>query len=226
MPKEPEEPTSTLVLTSKASYFVDVRVFKDKWQEEAGRGRQRYSAGILQWAFAGTSQSYHEDGKRFSKWSHWIDSHTDEPEEDKGQMIDQENGDVLERGTNVDAVSGKETTYEELWTDLEITTTSPEAKRVCVVLQAEDNSSSIKGMLIRIGTWCQCILKAETGVTVDRWLWHAQDSDNAHGEWRQEFCIGPGELPCPADVPFENIAKTGAITKAGLTWKLVEDYSW
>ncbi|KAL9610405.1 MAG: hypothetical protein Q9167_004888 [Letrouitia subvulpina] len=219
VPEEPEEPTSTLVLTSRQSrYFVDVRVFKEP----------RSTTNTLQWAFAGTSESWYDEsnGKKFARWSHWIDSKTQEPEVDQGEMITLDNGDVLERGTNVDAVSGEETVYEELWRDLEITAVGAEDGCVCAVFRVDDEEKNARGLFVRVGGWCQSILKIGTEMTVERWEWVARQSEPVHGDWARIVHVGLEDLLCPADVPFGNPQKLNVVEKKGFTWRLVEYGIW
>lgn len=135
MPGEPDELTSTVVLTSPQGRYVDVRVYK-RQQYVLPEHFEKTFAGNLEWAFAGTSKSHHDhSGKQYTVWDHWVDSFTKEPEEDKGEMIRLENGDVLEKGTTIDPETGDLKHYEELWTDLPLTPLGDRVQRVCVVLQ-------------------------------------------------------------------------------------------
>lgn len=54
---------------------------------------------------------------------------------DKGEMIAQDEGDVLEKGTSMDPETGEEYSYEELRTDLPLEIVdSGKGARECVVL--------------------------------------------------------------------------------------------
>lgn len=67
---------------------------------------------------------------------------------------------------------GGEYSYEELWTDLPLDTAdSGKGARECVALQARGLETPRGGMIIKIGGWCQGILKNEYGVAVERWQW-------------------------------------------------------
>ncbi|KAI4159868.1 MAG: hypothetical protein LQ342_006196 [Letrouitia transgressa] len=219
VPGEPEEPTSTLVLTSRQSrFFVDVRVLKEHHSK----------TDALQWAFAGTSESWYDNsnGKRFARWSHWIDSKTKEPEVDQGEMITLENGDVLERGVNVDSVSGEETVYEELWSDLEILAAGVEDARVCAVFQVDDEENNARGLFVRVGGWCQSVLKTGKELTVERWEWVAHRSEPIHGSWERVVHVGSEDLLRPTEIPFDDPPKFNVVEQRGFTWRLVEYDSW
>lgn len=148
-PAEATEPTSTLVLTAPGTRrFVDLRL-------TPGSGG-RSGPARLYWGFAGTSWSPTPTSGR---WEHAIDSRADDehdPIVDEGSLEVLENGDVLERGQMVDpdnpALGLRN--YEELWRDEVL---AAAGQRVSVVLETTG------GIVVRVGRWCQGILKKETG---------------------------------------------------------------
>ena len=81
------------------------------------------------------------------------------------------NGDVLERGKMIKPGTGLVTTYEELWRDLEVEVVGQEKTCTSVVLRAQDDGKGLRGMVIRVGGWCQGILKVGNDVTIERWQW-------------------------------------------------------
>ena len=226
MPKEPEELTETIVLTSQRSFFVDIRILKAEHIEESRRGLETNSSAILQWAFAGTSESTQQEGKKMSVWHHWIDSESVEPDEDKGEMIEQANGDILERGINVDPKTGQETTYEELWTDLKVEKVGSEPTRTCVVLRMEDIAKGSKGMVIRVGSWCQGILKQHDALTAERWQWTADYDPSDTHKWRRTVRLGNGELPCDALCHGDGLQDLRTVECGGASWEVVEMHIW
>ncbi|KAL8660544.1 MAG: hypothetical protein Q9202_006438 [Teloschistes flavicans] len=217
VPGDPSEPTSTVVLTSPRSHFVDIRVFKRRPDQDTFlASTDDASLGELQWAFAGRSSSYHDsDERRFSSWEHWVDSGTDEPAEDKGEMISLENGDVLERGETRDEKTGKVEQYEELWTEMALVTPDSQVENVCVVLEVEEDNGRARGMVVRIGGWCQGILKKGQSVTVERWRWDG-------GKWQSVVSLGESELPCKDVVEKGNYEEGREILSGGLKWRVVE----
>ena len=119
LPNAPSEPTSTLVLTSTARTFVDIRI-----PLEAPHLPENTNPSHVEWAFAGRSTSHATDGKHLSQWHHWVDSTTIKPEDvvDKGEMLeeDAETGLVLEKGEMVNPATGVLTGYVEGWREGEV----------------------------------------------------------------------------------------------------------
>ncbi|KAK7443661.1 hypothetical protein Landi51_09009 [Colletotrichum acutatum] len=185
IPDEASEPTSTIVLTSPQRRFVDLRILKqtptvDGVQDTHGIER-------LEWGIAGTSSSStrtDDQGAevRHSRWEHWIDSRTTDPENaaDEGDMYEQPDGLTLEKGRMVNPATGTETDYEELWRDVEPVTVPPvgaaaegEAQKgvECVVLKHEDETSGARGMVVWLGRFCQGISRVGEEVAAERWEW-------------------------------------------------------
>ena len=131
----------------------------------------------LEWAFGGQSRTEGartENGQQkpaHAVWEHWVDSNSDDPPTDEGDMWARPNGDVLEQGKMIKPGTGLVTTYEELWRDLEVELVGQEKTCTSVVLRAQDDGKGLRGMVIRVGGWCQGILKVGNDVTIERWQW-------------------------------------------------------
>ena len=175
-------------------------------------------------------------------WDHWIDSHSNNPDSDEGDMWLQPNGDILEKGKNKDPVTGEETEYEELWHDLHVEAFGKKDNRSSLVIRADDPERSAKGMAIKIGGWCEGILKMEDELTVERWEWRPTDSTSdvasteagkgdgrTPNDWVRTFRIGKGTLPCK-DMCSRTFGKFGlnAVLQstAEIEWKVAEEYYW
>ncbi|KAI9732598.1 MAG: hypothetical protein M1834_003934 [Cirrosporium novae-zelandiae] len=204
LPEDPNEPTDTIVLTSSSSYFVDLRF---------GKGRNKKELGELEWGFAGASNSENGHGV----WTHWVDSNSDMPGKDEGDMSTQLDGDTLEKGQMVNPTTGLLTKYEELWHDLEVSPVGMEKYRISAVLRLEDEGKGAQGMIVRVGQWCQGILKVGSDVTVERWSW----TDSAH--WEKLVKIGDNPLPCEATFsPLEG----ATLDFEGWKWEILESHRW
>ncbi|KAL9033578.1 MAG: hypothetical protein Q9180_005874, partial [Flavoplaca navasiana] len=155
IPGEPSEPTSTLVLTSPRGYYVDIRINKSPQPSSDPRTFD----GKLQWAFAGTKTSIEKDARTISTWHHPIDSLSDDPKPDVGEMTELENGDVLEIGQTINEDTGEVIKYEELWEELLPQFWSQDSWRKCVVLKTLNEDKACMGMAIRCGSFAQGILK-------------------------------------------------------------------
>lgn len=202
------------MLTSRDTYFIDVRLFRDKLEEAKATGK--HTQACVNWAFAGRShtkpqKSQTDDMIKLSHtvWDHWIDSRSNDPGIDEGDMWLQEDGDVLERGKSKDAVTGQETEYEELWHDLEVVRLGKKHNRSSLVLRADDPERNLRGMAVKVGGWCQAILKVGDALTIERWerkpaastINQTLDEDDKHdkrtrNDWVRTFRVGEGKLPC------------------------------
>ncbi|KAL9594908.1 MAG: hypothetical protein Q9219_006763 [cf. Caloplaca sp. 3 TL-2023] len=222
IPNEPSEYTSTIVLTSPQRYYVDVRIWKEPEHED-----QTPEGEDLQWAFAGKSESSSPDksGRYSSTWHHWVDSKPSWHIIDRGEMIPQDNGDVLERGEAYDPDTEMPIEYEELWTDLPLSSPDDvEDTRVCSVWlgSIDEEAMNILGMVIHIGSWCQGILKHNGSVTVERWQRSEKDSIENGTRWKRTFQTGKGELPCEGILESTIPREHWDHFRHGVWWTMVE----
>lgn len=176
------------MLTSKDAHFVDVRVLLEPYSQER-KVSPIVSDRCIQWAFAGKTRSTQEmmsqEGTTLSwhsVWDHWIDSRGEGAVSDEGDMTLQEDKTVLETGKVVDAATGHVEHYEEVWKDLPIDEDSKNGNRSSIVAIADIPDKDIKGLAVKVGSWCQGIVKRADQLTVERWR-------------RQPYEKGDGELP-------------------------------
>ncbi|KAF1983739.1 hypothetical protein K402DRAFT_162225 [Aulographum hederae CBS 113979] len=227
---EPSESTSTIVLTSPSRVFVDIRVKKPTSFEEAIFLADVGSADLIDWAFAGRSQGHmlgDEPGKPFSQeWIHWLDSKVPygaATEKDAGLMYAQDDPTLtLEVGKNVDAETGAESTYEELWKDLPIEECEDGGKLYCMTAKLDHPEGKARGVMVRLGRFCQGILQVGSTISMERWAW------NPHGypeNWKRIVGIGPHTIPCSMlNRPSINEGDEYP-TERGV-WRVQEKFSW
>ena len=234
-----------MVLTSKKSYFVDIRILKDKLLEEGNKETQ--TLACLEWAFAGVSytlplevpdarppNAYH------SVWEHWLDSKSDNPNTDEGDMTPLADGTTLEEGFNTDPVTGSVSPYEELWRDLPLERSVHALPLLCIVAYAEGTADSMAGMVVRIGAWCQGMIKSRDGMTVERWqvgptkdleqdVKHddsAKTQDVVREDWKRLFKIGSQELPCQEMCKASQLSDIAdSIMYGEVRWDIIEKSS-
>jgi len=213
------------VLTSHDSWFVDVRILTAAQEDGTREALPTDGRPItrLEWAFAGkssTSQSEVAGGPAHTIWSHAIDSQTSDPQRDEGDMYEQEDGDVLECGQNIDAESGEVKKYEELWHDIGVELVGQEKDYLSVVLTTDNQDNNTKGMIVRVGNWCQGILKVGEDTTVERWQWSRGD------DWQLVAKLGTKLLICGATFDNSSLELGKVIRHHDLDWHVIELYSW
>lgn len=167
-----------------------------------GRDELAVSWDRLEWAFAGTAEnagSVSGGGTR-RVWKHWVDSRKKDATgaTDEGIMTPYqgEGGDgeelELETGRMVNPATGQEQDYEELWAEVPNEPAGNPSSKLCVVMVAQHSKSGTPtGLVIRLGRYCQGVLRVGDKFVVERWLWSVQA-----GTWKRVVRIGDGEIPC------------------------------
>lgn len=235
------EDTSTLVLTSAGSRYIDIRFALG--EDPTG--------GASYWAFAGRSEvTFPGEGRKGERrgtgwrgsgeiveipcmahcvWNHEIDS-KGLRSSDEGDMYLLGNGQVIEVGISTDGPSGKMEMYKEYWTSVE---TGEDAS--CVVARTEQPIGQEKGvgMVIKVGGHCQAIFQRQSlsaeedgragEVHVERWyksemsgLW-TKDWRSSTGSDESEDVLMPSKWVC------EQGRKIGDVVELlGRKWQVVE----
>lgn len=125
-------------------------------------------------------------------------------------MYPQPDGSTLEIGSMVNPDTGRDTPYEEIWDDEDPQPTTSE--QVCAVLKYEDGKD--RGMVVRLGRYCQGFLKTSSNMSLERWEW--QDSRAV-----RTVRIGSEELPCGETLT--RVYKLGEeVTIGSKKWTVVE----
>ncbi|KAF2097542.1 hypothetical protein NA57DRAFT_77798 [Rhizodiscina lignyota] len=233
----PSEPTSTVVLTSARSFYVDVRMLKANEAGQTSTEAGSSSFRGLDWAFAGMSTTLRSpiagDAAEIMEWQHWIDSKHSTQESgnvvrDVGRCFPQPNGDTQELGKMVNPDTGLETEYEELWGALEIQSTEVDTDRkIAVVLQTSEkqedgkNAAVCKGLVVRVGQFIQGLAVIDGHVTVERWAY-----DKYRREWNEVVRLGCAKLPCSKLFDPINIVEGEEISHGDLSWRVMEQYLW
>lgn len=165
------EPTSTLVLTSPQRQFVDVRILLPVTRSTAITTTIR-DPEKLDWAFAGTSNHDADASPPHSVFRHWVDSRYAEAEavRDEGDMVPSgREGEVIERGEMVNPATGRLEMYEECWVDGLKGGQDGGEGRAGWVLKCDAKNGDARGIMVRIGTTAQGVLRVGNMVAVGRW---------------------------------------------------------
>ncbi|KAG0639844.1 hypothetical protein HOY80DRAFT_961217 [Tuber brumale] len=220
LPAPASEPTSTLVTTAPNLQFVDLRL-----------PASLDNSTPPQWAIAGRTVV----GTPM-RWVHDIDSRTDTPGEDSGMNTPLPNGDILEKGRMVDDEDGQVKDYEEVWRNVDID------EGVALVLECDYEGA--KGRVVRVGGYCQGMIKVGERTSCER---HVRDRGN--GKWGRVYRCGDVETPCDLACLDRGLLEGGDEVRAlgedggratlekglsvgnsfkvhGYTWKVTEKSIW
>ncbi|KAK5017601.1 hypothetical protein LTR16_002717 [Cryomyces antarcticus] len=234
------EPTSTLVLTTGQSRYIDIRIFRSR-EGEPDLPNEGGPLDRLEWAFAGVSHSELKEGGNENiraahcVWQHWVDSRTllDEPPlEDKGDLYQQPDGTTLEVGAMVNPRTGLMTQYQELWEEPLVECTGKDEKRLCICLTVDNPSLHTRGVVVRVGQWCEGIIRVGDEVSIERWKWVPKgqkiiaEGTTAEGDWERQAKIGRIFLPCALTFVKERVEVGNTVEVGGLTWDIMEKYEW
>lgn len=240
VPDDASEPTSTIVLTSPQRRFVDLRILhstSDNESDESQTSRSRLPGELkgytitnmtgtlplsrLDWGIAGTSSSFERDDGRGGKiscgrWTHWVDSRTKDAENatDEGDEFEQPGGLVLEKGSMVNPATGSVTDYEEVWRSVKPRGSGNGVRYV--VLETQNEPGTMRGRVVRLGQFCQGLLRDGDEITVERW----EEGDEG---WKKTVMMGQRALACEKAVKEETEWCEGATVEVdGYLWKVVE----
>lgn len=210
-----------------------------------------HGARSLDWAFAGTSTSSSAaisnlDGgggelgqqgqkdephrRRLSKWIHWVDSRTANPEEvvDEGVVEDTGPDETVERGKMINPETGVVQGYEEIWRELPVLLTveaNGTRTNIAIVMVAENKALRARGMIVRVGQWCQGVLRSGENTSCERWCLQDAESEAA-GQWECVLRIGRGDLPCHVLWEGHGLIDGEEIHSGGLVWRCEERSVW
>lgn len=175
----------------------------------------------VEWLIAGTSSYWNVEGEDFThgRWEHWIDSRTTDTAgaADEGINFAQPDGSTLEKGTMENPATGKDTGYEELWHAPEPRPT-PAGPVRSLVLKLDRDGGRVRGLVVRLGQYCQGFLRRDQELAAERWEW-----TEAAG-WRRMISIGDeSALPCSLILGEDASYHEGDSIKVGDDdWKAIE----
>jgi hypothetical protein len=147
---------------------------------------------------------------------------------DEGDMYPQTDGSTLEKGRMPNPATGIDTDYEELWVSEDIKPVPAFASggnvtdvSVCVVLQMQRDEEGRRGMVVRLGQYCQAFVRTgegEADITIERLKW-----DAAVGGWVKLVRIGDAEVPTDFATHLAHEAvKDDVVSVGDDVWTVVE----
>jgi hypothetical protein len=264
LPTTQFEPTSTLVLTSPGHVFVDLRFYKPL---KPGQTPLPNTAEPerLEWGFAGTSSSvptqdqHAGEGEKpwpnvsHSTWFHFVDSRwpvgSSEIPVDEGDMYPISDTLTLEFGHMYQPDLKAVKTHEEMWRDVDVLSTTKSGKKTCVVLRLQDDKAGARGIVVRVGQFCQGIVMLKSRCTVERWECDGGSGGSAQAAFgstainaHQGHLMGHGTGSATGNIKTENegwrrTARIGDLfLPCAVTWRMevlcvggkvkYHDYEW
>lgn len=164
-----------------------------------------------------------------ASWTHWLDSRhpvSTAPEDvpsDEGTMFPLSTTQTLEFGQGINPATGEMWSYEELWTDGAIlaapTKDEPDPPIYSIVLRLDNPEHDVRGVVLRLGRYCQGILMKDRYVTVERWEWE-------EGEWKRTVRIGDQFLPCATAFEPGLLSEGGRVRYWDYEWVCEEKVAW
>ena len=81
--------------------------------------------------------------------------------------------------------------------------------------------------MVRVGSWCQGILKIGDGVTIERWQWRPEGSANTErGGWKRVVRTGSDVLPCDITFSTKGLEDKKNVQSGHLLGEVVENFGW
>ncbi|OSD07630.1 hypothetical protein PYCCODRAFT_1456372 [Trametes coccinea BRFM310] len=221
LPAEATEPTSTLVLTTPRGRFVDLRFLLPSASPTESDASPALTS--LEWGFAGRSVGTLTHGK----WIHEISSRTEHPEDeaDEGDIFPHPTlPDVeLERGRMRHPETGEVTEYEEAWKKIPVLPVggppSQEGRRVAVWLELQRRDPHRTGSIVRVGGYCQGILREGTSVSAQRWKWTGD-------AWEMVGQVGDPTAEMPCSMTWAEVPTGGFLSLGNSLWSFREVSFW
>lgn len=248
------EPTSTLVLTSPNNVFVDLRFYKSFAPGQTPLPNAGESSR-LEWGFAGTNASVPTTDKHVgegeepwpnishSTWTHFVDSRytvgsTDIPR-DEGDMYPINSTLTLEFGHMYQPDLKAVKTHEEMWKDVPVLRTADGGGKKCVVMRLHDDEVGARGVIVKVGQFCQGIVMVGRECAVERWEFEGtMQGSGFKGEAMMSNSMGGGGGGAKSENEgWERTARTGDLfLPCAVTWRTevlcvggkvkYRDYEW
>lgn len=134
-------------------------------------------------------------------------------------MVPSTDGKTVERGSMLNPATGKITPYEECWASVEAIPTEKNGKVECLVLLLHDDANEQRGVVMRLGQFCQGVVRSGKSFALERWKWTSE------GGWKREVRIGDLFLPCGSAMSDE-LEKGGEVKYQDQVWKVVESAAY
>ena len=123
--------------------------------------------------------------------------------------MDLPDGSTLEKGMMMNPATGLKGDYEEVWRDIEPSTTR------CVVLRLEDDVRGAKGMIVLLGQFCQGVMRVGNEVAIERW-------EQVGDKWEKSVGLCSRPVVEKLMPHIEALSLGDRIEDGGLVWTVIE----
>jgi hypothetical protein len=131
-------------------------------------------------------------------------------------MFPQTDRRTLETGSMINPATGVLTDYEECWIDVEPVATRKDEGKKLYVLALHDDENKARGMVVRVGQFCQGVLRVGDFFSLERWVW------NELKGWQRKVHMGDLWIPCGLALDETHLQLGGEITYGDYQWKVLE----
>lgn len=208
-----QEITSTLLITSKSGHYISLGIYATDCSGRPSLCNGIFAQASLHWAHAGQVTELQTQecgiGKSCTKKAHscllkhLIDSdarHGECPIVDRLLMYDRVDGTILTRRRCEDPITLFEYKHQEVWRPLQTARTcTPEGSSETVqdiVLVLDQPELQARGMIIRVGHYCQGMIMVQGVLTVERWQFMLGHFPSIRSlEAQREGILGDYSLP-------------------------------
>ena len=136
----------------------------------------------------------------------------------------------LEKGRMVNPDTGRMTEYEEIWRDVDAVgipedvgdegAGAEDEWKVSAVLILDEPEQRARGMVIRIGQYCQGVLRVKGEFSLERWEWVGEEKG-----WERKVKMGSLFLPCGPAMDVLGMGVGSQVKHGDFRWEVVElDY--
>mgnify|MGYP004510062419 CR=1 FL=1 len=134
----------------------------------------------------------------------------------------------LEHGFAFHPHLGRVAGHEEGWRDVDARSTSPSGSKISVLLRCRDDERGVRGVVVRVGQFCQGIVMVADEVATERWEFQIDGDKELLEEkrWNRTARTGDFFLPCAVTFRPEVLGLGGSVRCRGFEWVVEEVWEW
>ena len=118
----------------------------------------------------------------------------------------------------INPATGQMTQYEESWKDIapKPIRDKDRSTKMCVVLRLHDDEHKARGMVVRVGQYCQGFVRVGEKMALESWAW------TEAGKWQRLTRMGDLFMPCAPAMENDRLKLGGEVKFGEYVWKVVE----